>query len=212
MAARSQGCRFRPRDQSGPRRLGDQDQGSSIGGMADGSATPYRRLFRSSPRSVALSRSGCPLLGWTLPSDRGWRCRTARRALGLAGNVSRDSLEKRSAGACRVRLVKVQGVQVSRVRGTGTDRQRKETPGEDARRRKTSSGGVDKAFAETPKVFYLQSEKELDACLSVLRSLDELCTEKFGHVAPSFGRLKIGLEEVRHTVHALAGKEERDRT
>jgi len=61
----------------------------------------------------------------------------------------------------------------------------------------------DKAFAETPKAFYLQSEKDLDACLSALQSLDELCTEKFGNAAPSFGRLKVALEEVRHTVHAL---------
>ena len=64
----------------------------------------------------------------------------------------------------------------------------------------------DKAFAETPKVFYLQSEKDLDACLGALKSLDELCTEKFGHAAPSFGRLKVALEEVRHTVHGLLEK------
>jgi type VI secretion system protein ImpA len=68
---------------------------------------------------------------------------------------------------------------------------------------KLAPEAFDKAFAETPKVFYLQSEKDLDACLDALRSLDELCGEKFGDAAPSFGKLKIGLEEVRHTVHSL---------
>ncbi len=71
---------------------------------------------------------------------------------------------------------------------------------------KLAPEAFDKAFAETPKAFYLQSEKDLDACLSALKSLDELCTEKFGPAAPSFGRLKIALEEVRHTVHALLEK------
>jgi|SRR5271165_141764 len=64
----------------------------------------------------------------------------------------------------------------------------------------------DKAFAETPKAFYVKSEKDLDACLSTLKSLDELCTEKFGRAAPSLGRLKVALEEVRHAVHALLEK------
>ncbi len=64
----------------------------------------------------------------------------------------------------------------------------------------------DKAFSDTPKVFYLQSEKDLDGCLEVLRSLDEVCREKFADAAPSFGKLKIGMEEVRHTVHSLLEK------
>jgi type VI secretion system protein ImpA len=61
----------------------------------------------------------------------------------------------------------------------------------------------DKAFVETPKAFYLQSEKELDGCLQALKTLDEKSDEKFGKSAPSLGRLKTALEEVRHTVHAL---------
>jgi type VI secretion system protein ImpA len=68
---------------------------------------------------------------------------------------------------------------------------------------KLAPEAFDKAFADTPKAFYLQSEKDLDACLDALRSLDELCREKFGDAAPSFGKLKIALEEVRHTVHSL---------
>lgn len=61
----------------------------------------------------------------------------------------------------------------------------------------------DKAFAETPKAFYAQSEKELDACLQNLASLDEVCTEKFGDAGPSFGRLKTAIEDVRRVVHTL---------
>lgn len=64
----------------------------------------------------------------------------------------------------------------------------------------------DKALAETPKAFYLQSEKELDGCLEALKSLDELCSQKYGDAAPSLGKLKIALGEVRHTVHTLLQK------
>jgi type VI secretion system protein ImpA len=64
----------------------------------------------------------------------------------------------------------------------------------------------DKSFVETPKAFYLQSEKDLDGCLQALAALDELCGEKFGNASPSFGNLKNALEEVRHTVHMLLEK------
>ena len=64
----------------------------------------------------------------------------------------------------------------------------------------------DKAFAETPKAFYQQSERELDSCLAALKALDEICKQQFGEEAPSFAKLKIALEEVRHTVHALLEK------
>lgn len=64
----------------------------------------------------------------------------------------------------------------------------------------------DKAFVETPKAFYAKAEKDLDACLATLVSLDELTTEKCGDVAPSFTKLKEAIEEVRLTVHALLDK------
>jgi len=80
-----------------------------------------------------------------------------------------------------------------------------------ARAKKVADGKLapemfDKSFAETPKAFYLQSENDLDACLEALRKLEELCNEKLGDAAPSFGKLKIALEEVRHTVHGLLQK------
>lgn len=71
---------------------------------------------------------------------------------------------------------------------------------------KLTAEAFDKAFTETPKAFYLQSEKDLDGCLSALKDLERLGDEKFGNDAPSFGRLRVALEEVRHTVHALLEK------
>jgi type VI secretion system protein ImpA len=71
---------------------------------------------------------------------------------------------------------------------------------------KLAPEAFDKAFVETPKVFYLQAEKDLDSCLVALKSLDELCTAKFGDAAPSFGKLQIAIEEVRHAVHTLLEK------
>ncbi len=64
----------------------------------------------------------------------------------------------------------------------------------------------DRSFAETPKPFYAETEKGLDACLQTLQALDELCTHKFGDAAPSFSRLKSSLEEVRHAVHGFLQK------
>ncbi|HEY2344050.1 MAG TPA: type VI secretion system protein TssA, partial [Chthoniobacteraceae bacterium] len=64
----------------------------------------------------------------------------------------------------------------------------------------------DKAFVETPKAFYLQSEKELDGCLAALKSLDETCDEKFGSNGPSLNKLRASLDEVRQVVHALLQK------
>ncbi|HEX4320609.1 MAG TPA: type VI secretion system protein TssA [Acidobacteriaceae bacterium] len=64
----------------------------------------------------------------------------------------------------------------------------------------------DKAFAETPKAFYLQAEKDLDACIEALATLDKYCDEKLEDDAPAFGPLKTGLDEVRHTIHTLLEK------
>jgi type VI secretion system protein ImpA len=64
----------------------------------------------------------------------------------------------------------------------------------------------DKAFAETPKAFYLQAEKDLDGCIEALENLDKYCDEMFQDDAPAFGKLKTGLTEVRHTIHTLLEK------
>jgi type VI secretion system protein ImpA len=71
---------------------------------------------------------------------------------------------------------------------------------------KLAPEAFDKSFADTPKAFYLQAEKDLDACLVALQKLDELCGVKFGVVAPSFGKLKAALDEVRQVIHQLLQK------
>lgn len=64
----------------------------------------------------------------------------------------------------------------------------------------------DKAFADTPKSFYLGAEKDLDGCLETLANLDTFCEEKFEEDAPGFGKLRTALTDVRQTVHALLEK------
>ena len=64
----------------------------------------------------------------------------------------------------------------------------------------------DKAFAETPKAFYLTAEKDLDACVHALESLEKFCDENFADDAPAFSKLKMGLTEVRQTIHTLLNK------
>ena len=61
----------------------------------------------------------------------------------------------------------------------------------------------DKSFTETPKAFYVELEKQLDACLANLKALGATCDEKFGDSGPSFNKLKTALEEVRHVTHSL---------
>ncbi len=70
----------------------------------------------------------------------------------------------------------------------------------------------DKAFADTPKAFYLKAEKDLDKCLEALESLEKFCDEQFEDDAPPLGKLKTALTDVRHTVHCSARKEARKGT
>src|ERR1700742_4351385 len=64
----------------------------------------------------------------------------------------------------------------------------------------------DKAFADTPKAFYLKAEKDLDKSLAELESLEKFCDEHFEDDAPPFGKLKTAMTDVRHTVHSLLEK------
>ena len=87
-----------------------------------------------------------------------------------------------------------------------TDKERKARQQKIDEEKKLAPEVFDKAFVETPKAFYAQSERDLDACLQALKELTELCDEKFGDSGPSLGKLKSALEEVRFTVHALLEK------
>ena len=97
----------------------------------------------------------------------------------------------------------------SRVLGYEDDAKTKEQKA--AREKSLKEGKLapeifDKSFAETPKAFYFQGEKNLDGCLAATVELSKICDEKFGDVAPSFRRLTEALTEVRQVVHALLQK------
>jgi len=64
----------------------------------------------------------------------------------------------------------------------------------------------DKAFNETPKAFYLQSEKDLDACLETISKLDTFCDEKLENDSPGFGKIKSAVADVRQIIHQLLEK------
>ncbi len=64
----------------------------------------------------------------------------------------------------------------------------------------------DKAFGETPKLFYVQAEKELDASLEIIANLDAFCDEKFEDDSPGFSKIKTALTDVRQVVHSLLEK------
>ena len=64
----------------------------------------------------------------------------------------------------------------------------------------------DAAFEDTPKKFYAQAEKDLDACLQLVRQLQESCDPKFVEEGPSFGPLRTALEATRHLIHGFLQK------
>lgn len=64
----------------------------------------------------------------------------------------------------------------------------------------------DRSFGITPKAFYAEGEKTLDVCLATLKALDDLCADKFADAAPSFGKLKSGLDDIRHVMHGFLQK------
>lgn len=86
------------------------------------------------------------------------------------------------------------------------------TPDQKKKREKAIAEGklppeaFDKSFTSTPKAFYVNLEKQLDASLASLASLGTLCDEKFEDESPSFGKLKTAITEVRHVAHALLEK------
>jgi type VI secretion system protein ImpA len=71
---------------------------------------------------------------------------------------------------------------------------------------KLTPEAFDKAFEETPKKFYAQSEQDLDACLKTLTQLKKTCDEKFGDDGPAFGPLQSSLEAARHLIHSFLQK------
>ena len=71
---------------------------------------------------------------------------------------------------------------------------------------KLTADVFDKAFSETPKAFYLQAEKDIDACLGTIKELDGFLDEKLEDDSPGFGALRTALTDVRVVVHQLLEK------
>jgi len=65
----------------------------------------------------------------------------------------------------------------------------------------------DKSFADTPKAFYADLEKQLDGVLEAVQMLDETCVARFGaQSAPSFTKLRETLQDVRRLAHQFLQK------
>jgi type VI secretion system protein ImpA len=88
----------------------------------------------------------------------------------------------------------------------------KDVEGNDAkiqeRQEKISEGKLtpeewDSDVAATSLAFYQKVEEGLRNSLESLEALGSLCDEKFGNVAPSFGKLRTALEEVHHLVKGI---------
>ncbi|MFC5863357.1 type VI secretion system protein TssA [Acidicapsa dinghuensis] len=71
---------------------------------------------------------------------------------------------------------------------------------------RVSADIFDKSFNETPKAFYAQTEKEIDASLAIVVEMETYCDERLEDDSPSFGKLKTALTEVRQTIHQLLEK------
>ncbi len=68
---------------------------------------------------------------------------------------------------------------------------------------KVTPEAFDAAFEVTPTSFYQKAFDELEGAREALDLLNQVCEEKFGPVAPSFGGLRTTLEEVQQTVRIL---------
>jgi type VI secretion system protein ImpA len=64
----------------------------------------------------------------------------------------------------------------------------------------------DKTFEETPKKFYAQAEKDLDAALETLADLKKLCDPRFGEDGPAWGPLESSLQIERQLIHSFLQK------
>lgn len=71
---------------------------------------------------------------------------------------------------------------------------------------KLTAEDFDEAFDATPKAWYKELTGNLSACQEALGQLDEVCSEKYEDVAPSFLTLREGLEEVSRTAGQLLSR------
>jgi type VI secretion system protein ImpA len=76
---------------------------------------------------------------------------------------------------------------------------------------KLTPEAFDEGFNATPKATYEKWMQQLGACLESQEQLKQVCEEKLGDIAPTFGGLRTTLEELRQTLHVfLARKREQE--
>jgi type VI secretion system protein ImpA len=68
---------------------------------------------------------------------------------------------------------------------------------------KPTAEEFDKAFASTPKSFYVGLEEAIHSSTEMLETLQIFCEEKYGDDGPAFGKLRSSLEEVGQVIGSL---------
>jgi len=68
---------------------------------------------------------------------------------------------------------------------------------------KPTAEEFDKAFASTPKSFYVNLEEAIQSSTEMLETLQIFCEEKYGDDGPAFGKLRSSLEEVGQVIGSL---------
>lgn len=84
-----------------------------------------------------------------------------------------------------------------------SDPQRKEAREQGIRDGKLTPEDFDDSFAQTPKSFYKELVADLEGSVESLEALDGVSQELFGDVAPSFRRLRDGLNDVQKAASKL---------
>ncbi|HEY5062455.1 MAG TPA: type VI secretion system domain-containing protein, partial [Gemmatimonadaceae bacterium] len=59
---------------------------------------------------------------------------------------------------------------------------------------------LESGFGATPKAWYRTLAADLQGCLVALKALDDVCSTKFGDIAPNFARLNDALADVQRTI------------
>jgi type VI secretion system protein ImpA len=131
------------------------------------------------------------------------------------GNYLEPSKGSSPALAVKMRPLTVNGItwfKYSESRPVPTEEESNESESKQAARKKAIQEGklspeaTDTAVEQSPKAFYAKLHKDITDSIASLKSLDDLCNEKFGEFAPSFGKLRSSIEEVGTTVSIILKK------
>ena len=99
--------------------------------------------------------------------------------------------------------LQAQGARTLGYEADATTKERKELREEAVKRGCVLLEELDKAVAETPKAFYVETEAALASAATALEVLDEFHHEQYGDEPPSFLRLKSAVEDVGKVVASV---------